>query len=325
MSLLNKAFRPLTLLLLICLHVSAVVVGEVGAQKATVGQTGAQEISVGNLTSNVRSWRKDMAVMFYAPWCKYCKQLKPSWDQIAKVSSEAQKSMEVGIFDCDTESANTELCQALGVDRYPSVYFIGYGDFNQAKKGNLLGKSEFPRLVKYTADLYPDRIYDWMLMLNGISTMQRGVDNVKGAFTKNAGTSKRLADVEGELANADYRMRLYADELQRYKADEIFKEMDDLGDPFPLLAQIDTSDAKTLPLRVCIVEHTNEYCVVHQNEPYCKTFRKYCTKTNKEAMVPEVCRPEVCPLPALGCRVVSSCLSTDTISRYQKALAERAA
>ena len=301
----------------------SVVVGETGV-RSSMSQMGAQEFPVGNLTGNVRSWRKDMAVMFYAPWCKYCKQLKPSWDQIAKVSREGKKDMDVGIFDCDTETANTELCRALGVDRYPSVYFIGYGDFNQGHQGKLLPKADNPRVVRYTADLYPDRIFDWMLMLNGISAMQRRVDNLKGTFSNNYGMSARLTELEGQAATSDYKMRLYADELEKYKADELFQQLSDNGDPFPLLAKIDPSDEQTLPFRVCIVEYANEYCNVHKDQTYCVTYKKHCSKTNSEAMVPAVCRPDKCPLPALGCRVLSSCLNTDTIAKYQKAIAERA-
>lgn len=299
------------------------IFGEIRA-RSTLSHIGAQEISVGNLTSNVRTWRKDMAVMFYAPWCKYCKQLKPSWDQIAKVSKEGGKSLEVGTFDCETETSSTDLCRALGVDRYPSIYFIGYGDFNQGRQGNLLQKTELPRVVKYTADLYPDRIYDWMLMLNKISIIQRGVDNLKGTFTMKHGIHARVVELEEEVVKSDYKMRLYADELERYKADELFQGLSDHGDPFPLLAKIDASDEKTLPFRVCIVEYANEYCNVHKEERYCMTYKKHCSKTNSEAMVPAICRPEKCPLPALGCRVLSSCLNTDTIAKYQKALSERA-
>ena len=111
--------------------------------------------------------------------------------------------MEVGTFDCETETSSTDLCRALGVDRYPSIYFIGYGDFNQGRQGNLLQKTELPRVVKYTADLYPDRIYDWMLMLNKISIIQRGVDNLKGTFTMKHGIHARVVELEEEVVKSD--------------------------------------------------------------------------------------------------------------------------
>ena len=292
--------------------------------KNTVPQNmGASEISVGNLTSNVRNWRRDMAVMFYAPWCKYCKQLKPSWDQIAKIS-EPNPNLQVGIFDCDSDTSNTEVCQALGVDRYPSIYFVGYGDFNQAKPGNVLAKTDLPRVVKYNADLYPEHILDWMQMLAGISAAQRGIDNIKGLFSRNSGMHRRVEDLQGELETSEYRMRLYADELERYKADEIFRGLKDNGDPFPLLAQIDAEDELTLPFRVCLTEYTNEYCRVHKGETFCQTFFRYCNRpTSVDAMAHERCRPATCPLEPLGCKVVSACMLPDTVKGYQDALSKR--
>ena len=201
-----------------------------GARTVVPQNVVASEISVGNLTSNVKNWRKDMAVMFYAPWCQYCKQLKPSWDQIAKIS-EPNENLQVGIFDCDSDTSNTEVCQALGVDRYPSIYFVGYGDFNQAKPGNMLVKTELPRIVRYNADLYPEHILDWMQMLARISAVQRGIDNIKGFFSKNSGMRRQIEDLHEELVTSEYRIKLYANELERYKADEIFHELQDNGDP----------------------------------------------------------------------------------------------
>ena len=302
------------------------LLSELGESLGTVAiksQNGAPDISVANLTTNIRAWRKDMAVMFYAPWCKYCKQLRPSWDQIAKIS-EANTNLQVGVFDCDSDTSSTEVCQALGVDRYPSIYFVGYGDFNQAKQGSIFAKSEIPRTVRYNADLYPDHILDWVQMLAGISAAQRGVDSLTSLFSRKAGVHKRIEDLQGELDKVDYRMRLYADELERYKADEIFAELPDNGDPFPLLSTIDVKDDRTLPFRVCLVEYTNEYCRVHKQEPYCQTFLRYCnTPTSKEAMSPEVCRPAKCPMETLGCRVVSACMQADTVKSYQEALGKK--
>ena len=41
-----------------------------------------------------------------------------------------------------------EVCKVLGVDRYPSIYYIGYGNLNQAPIGNPFGKSELPRVAR---------------------------------------------------------------------------------------------------------------------------------------------------------------------------------
>jgi hypothetical protein len=42
----------------------------------------------------------------------------------------------------------------LGVDRYPSVYFVGYGDFNQGEDGKIIGHSPFKQIVRYDRIIY---------------------------------------------------------------------------------------------------------------------------------------------------------------------------
>ena len=138
------------------------------------------EISRSNLTSNMNMWYTDMAVMFYAPWCNYCKQLKPSWSHIASINHE-KPDIIVGTFDCDLNALNTELCRKIGVDRYPSIYYFGYGSLNLSNsspnntyKEKAMNRISNPkRVVRYVADLYPDRIFDWVRMLRNISRLQR--------------------------------------------------------------------------------------------------------------------------------------------------------
>ena len=125
------------------------------------------ELSAANITSNVKDWEVDLAVMFYAPWCKYCKQLAPSMARMAELQ-ESKKELVFGKYNCEQSDTDVKLCRALGITQYPSVYFFGFGNFNQAPKGNIFGRSDFSRMVKYTADLIPEAIYDWILMLQSI-------------------------------------------------------------------------------------------------------------------------------------------------------------
>lgn len=149
------------------------------------------EISYTNLTANYNDWDTDMAIMFYAPWCKYCKQLTPSWEQIAAANSNS-KDLVVGKFNCEKPAANVEFCQQLGVNRYPSVFFLGYGDLHQSPEGNPFKRNPHPRMARFNSDLYPEAIYDWVGMLSQISSMQRSWDDFKSIFT---GTSRNARKV----------------------------------------------------------------------------------------------------------------------------------
>jgi thiol-disulfide isomerase/thioredoxin len=145
----------------------------------------AVELLYSNITSNLEDWNHDLAIMFHVPWCKYCKQLSPSFDQIAVLNSQS-KDLIVGKFDCEVPVKHSEVCKALGVDRYPSVYFIGYGNTNQGPEGKLLGKNINPRVARFAADMYPEAILDWIGMMNSISKVQRGWSDLIGIFSGNS-------------------------------------------------------------------------------------------------------------------------------------------
>ena len=126
------------------------------------------EITHANMTANYEDWDTDMAVMFYAPWCKFCKQLSTSWEYIA-ASTATTKNLVVGKFNCEKPEINREFCLKVGVDRYPSVFFIGYTDLHQAPAGNPFAVNPHPRVARFTADLYPEAIFDWVRMLSQVS------------------------------------------------------------------------------------------------------------------------------------------------------------
>jgi thiol-disulfide isomerase/thioredoxin len=174
------------------------------------------ELSSHNLTSNLEEWESDIAIMFYAPWCKYCKQLLPSWGTIAALS-ESNRNLVVGKFDCEASEKSGEICKDLDVDRYPSLFFLGYGNFNQAMGGAVVGRSMPPRLVRYVADLYPEAIYDWVSMLSFLSSTHRRWDDVVGFFTGKTSAQKQLANMHVRVSEAEQRAHLFGQELEMYK------------------------------------------------------------------------------------------------------------
>jgi thiol-disulfide isomerase/thioredoxin len=161
----------------------------------------AVEITHANITSNYADWDSDMAIVFYAPWCKYCKQLSPSWEQIAAATS-TKKDLVVGKFNCETPAENVQFCQKVGVDRYPSIYFMGYGNLQQAPPGKPFAANPQPRIARYVADLYPEAIYDWVRMCAQISTMQRSWDDFKSIYTGKSRGAKKLQTLKSKVLSS---------------------------------------------------------------------------------------------------------------------------
>lgn len=277
------------------------------------------EFSAQNVSRNLKSWEADMAIMFYAPWCKYCKQLAPSWDQIALLHADT-KDLAIGKFDCEA-SRNTDICLKLKVDRYPSIYYIAYGNLNQAPLGGwFFGKNTMPRVARYNGDLYPEAVYDWVTMISKISWFQRTLADIKGIFTGRTRDREKLDNLLPRYNALEHKVQLFADELEKYKADELFDTLENHGDPFILLSQIEKPGEKDLPIRVCVGEMASEYCKYHRDdEKYCKSFMDACSKQN---MSPKECRPSVCPFKERGCKVVSSCLQKSVLDQYKEALSD---
>ena len=275
------------------------------------------EFSISNITSNVKEWDTDLAIMFYSPLCQYCKQLTPSWEHISYLVSSKSTDVAVGKFNCESSTNHAEICQILGVDRYPSIYFLGYGNINQAPQGNPFGKSSLERMARFTADLYPEAIYDWVRMLIGISNSQRKWDDFTSIFTGNGRFLRKINHLQKELQNSRSKTDSYLEELQRYKAREVFDNIPDNGDSFELLSSIEP-DEQNLPLRICVAELAVEYCkYMVKDEDWCQIVPD-CANLNME---PKECRPATCPFKnQSGCNVVSSCLKPDVLAEYQRAV-----
>jgi len=171
---------------------------------------------------------------------------------------------------------------------------------------------------RWTADLRPDAIYDWMRMLSGISLAQRSWDDFKSIFTGKSRAKMHANRLQQKYGKLEQKYKLTAAELEKYKAYEIFDKLEDYGDPFPLLASLEP-DEKNLPFRYCIGELASEYCkYAVLDEPFCLNVAK-CDSLDFE---PAACRPEVSPFKlSRGTRVLSSCLRPEVIEEYKTHIA----
>jgi thiol-disulfide isomerase/thioredoxin len=149
------------------------------------------EISPEEIASSLEMWHDDLAIVFYAPWCQYCKQMLIAWEAIA-TTLEPHSRTVFGKFNCEESEAHTEICQYIGIYQYPSILFIGFGDFHQASPPSApVPVRKFPNVVRFTSDLYFEAIYDWLKLLSFMSRKKRKWDEFKGFFTGKSYLHKR--------------------------------------------------------------------------------------------------------------------------------------
>lgn len=78
-------------------------------------------------------------VMFYAPWCGYCKALKDNWSEAAKTSGFC----DFFAFNCEKNKNYLTMIK----DKYPDLV-NGYPSIIKYKNGTPVGKHEGNRDVK---------------------------------------------------------------------------------------------------------------------------------------------------------------------------------
>ena len=131
-----------------------------------------------------------------------------------------------------------ELCQDLGVESYPSLYFIGYGNFYQSG-------SYKSNVVKYNADIYPDAILVWLRMLNTISSYQQKWDTFRSLLPFSSHKTRlhqQHAALVGEVDELQRHLKKFTQAEERERSRLLFDEGVDRGDVFPLLSTLDPDD-----------------------------------------------------------------------------------
>jgi protein disulfide-isomerase-like protein len=73
-------------------------------------------------------------VKFFLPYCKFCKDLAPTWEQLAE-DYASTTGVKIARVDCDAET-NKQLCDAQGVSGFPTLILYKDGQKVETLSGN---------------------------------------------------------------------------------------------------------------------------------------------------------------------------------------------
>lgn len=90
-------------------------------------QTSVMELQKYNWESNVDAGGM-FFVKFYAPWCTYCKKLKPVWEALAQKVVDSDLPVKIAEVDC---TKNSDICAKMDVQGYPTLLWISEGESKQ--------------------------------------------------------------------------------------------------------------------------------------------------------------------------------------------------
>lgn len=92
-----------------------------------------------------------VVVRFYAPWCRACKAVSPSYFRFSKDLEESGKSVK--FVDCPMTSVNTEIHKSLGINAIPFAH-VYHPETGLAEERKLSRKnySNFEKVVNSYVD-----------------------------------------------------------------------------------------------------------------------------------------------------------------------------
>lgn len=88
----------------------------------------------------------DSFVMFYAPWCRHSKYFFPIWSNLAVLSMDFVRPVELAQVDCTVES---KLCMEQDVTGYPTLIYFQKG---QSKGKPFRGSRDLPSLTDFMSE-----------------------------------------------------------------------------------------------------------------------------------------------------------------------------
>ncbi|KAI9223862.1 thioredoxin-like protein [Blastocladiella britannica] len=222
--------------------------------------------------SSVMHSEQTAAVLYYAPWCGYCKQFKPEFEAAAK---KLKGLANVGAVNCDEEKA---LCAQAGIQGFP-VLKVYYTNAKSKKRVPIEFNGE--RTAKAVQSFVVDRLPNFVKSVRNEASLERfyALENstlpkllvVKPPAIARKGTTPLL-----KALAIDYHYRLVVGEVQGASAaDPVYADFAAPAAGATSIVAVSTSGERTLysgevkqkPLRAFLDQHASPTKVTKAKKP----------------------------------------------------------
>ncbi|CAM9186390.1 unnamed protein product [Ectocarpus sp. 6 AP-2014] len=289
-------------------------------------------LDTATLTSNMRHWTTDYAVMFYAPWCQHCKELfMPLWEdvsmQMAEEDPRGKRKLVLAKFNCEQDTTAAAFCQEINLQFYPTFMFFGAGKFHDHDplSGMVLGPrpTEHDSSAKFPAGavVYHEVLAGWTKTMHFISGYNRVMERLnvfggRGGRKDSAASEERLLEEIEALERKNHQLQQAMTGGETQESSLPYGH----GDPYNELWKV-AYDAEFEPVMSCVIDMAMQYCDVEgvkESDPWCSTLES-CIATE---FVGDECWPSSCPFQEGGCQITSFCLTPEMFDAYMQLIDE---